>query len=160
MTLERIDFKKRRFKGLERSYAVHGSISAGRYAYFEKLQLELAFGAETAVLIAGMKEVYELMDKSKNATAAVRLWNHLEAVGRIEQGRQHPMLYICTLFCNYDGEDLSKWSTAEADVKIADWGNISMDDFFSLAASSITGLIQLWQEASRSISEAKESLEI
>ena len=152
MTLQRIDFKKRRFKGIEKEYIVHGSISAGRYAYFEKLQLELAFGAETAVLIKGMKEAYDLMDQGKNATAAVRLWNHLEAVGRIEQGRQHPMLYICTLFCNYEGEDISKWSTADADVKIDDWGNISMEDFFSLAARSITGLIQLWQEASRNIS--------
>lgn len=157
MTLEKIDFQKRRFKGVEKEYLIGGSISVGRYQFFEKFQLEMAYGGDVVAMHKTLNDVFELLNKGKQADAAVRIHNQNEQIGRIGWRREHPVLRICTLFCYSPGEDLSVWSEEQAIAKIEDWKNIDIADFFTLAANSVPGFVSLWVEASQSISQPQKA---
>lgn len=159
--MDRIDFKDRRFKGVSgQEYKILGSITVGRYQAFQVLQLEMAYGSTVRQLANGMHDTYELLNKGKPADAAVKLYNYRAAISRIDEGRNDPMLYLCSLFCVTDGEDLSRWEILDADEKIKDWANIAVEDFFSVAASSVPGLVELWVKVSQSISDQQEAAEV
>lgn len=156
--MQKIDFQKRRFKGVEKEYLIGGSISVGRYQFFEKFQLEMAYGGDVMALYKVLHDVEDLLNKVRLVDAAVKLHNQNEQLGRIGSGREHPVLRICTLFCYTEGEDLSTWSEEQAIAKIEDWRNIDMADFFTLAANLVPGFVTLWVEASRSISQPQREI--
>ena len=73
------------------------------------------------------------MNKAKPADAAVKLYNIVTGVSRVENKQPHPLLLICTLFICEETEDQSTWNEAEAAEKVADWAGVDIAFFLASA---------------------------
>jgi hypothetical protein len=61
----------------------------------------------------------------------------MEGLMEMSKVRFDSSLYLSTLFILSDGEDITEWSLADADIKIEDWSKegYRVDDFFTLAGN-------------------------
>ena len=147
--IKHLDTSANSFEANGNKYLILGSITTARYQKFEALQAQLAWGIEFESMYANVRKLYDLLNKVKFAEAAVLANNILEAVIRPLEGREHPMLMLCTIFCVRENEDLSKWDETNALEKIADWKAecIAIEDFFALAFNSVRGLSAVYLES-------------
>lgn len=141
-TIKHIDVTANSFEANGNKYLILGSIPVARFQKFEALQAQLAWGVEFESMYTNIRKVYDLLNKVKFAEAAVTANNMLEAVARPLEGREHPMLMLCTVFIVRENEDLSRWDETNASEKIADWKAdcYAVEDFFGLAFNSVRGL--------------------
>ncbi len=134
-TLKRIAPDANSFEANGVKYVIHPSLGVERHRHFEKLQVVAGFGADYQTLIQRVRKAYDQINAMKVADCAVTLNGVLEGMTRPISGQQHPLLLICTLFIAREGDDLTKWSEAEAAEQINDWKEAGYDvaDFFRLA---------------------------
>ena len=116
-----------------RKYIVYPSLTVERFATFEKLQVEMEHGVSLSAFRNEAEAAYDLLNKSKAADAAVKIYNLKAGVSRIENKQPHPLLLICSLFICEETEDQSKWNEAEAAEKIADWSGVDVAFFLASA---------------------------
>jgi len=135
-----------------------GSIPVGRYQKFEALQAQLVWGADFDSMYKNMRRSYDLLNNGKPADAAVLINNVLEGVARHIEGREHPMLLLCSIFICLEDEDLSVWDETRAMEKITDWKLecIAVEDFFALAFSSVKGFTAHFLESLGATSELEK----
>lgn len=138
----RLDIRANSFYANGHKYLILGSIPVGRFERFESLQVQLAWGVDFEPLHKNLRALWDLNNKLKFAEASVLLNNILEGLARPLDGREHPVLLLCSLFLVREGEDLSGWNETFAHEKILDWKAeaISVEDFFVLAFNSVRGL--------------------
>jgi hypothetical protein len=108
-------------------------MTAYRFEVFERLQVEMEHLTSLSAFRDELTAVYDSLNKSKPADAAVKINNLLNGVSRIQNGQPHPLLMICTLFICEESEDQSKWSEAEAQEKVQDWANVDVGFFLASA---------------------------
>lgn len=123
-------------------YLIHGTLSVGRYRQYESLQAQLAWGVDFDKMYADLGKVWDMLNKTRLAEAAVFVNNMREGVARMVEKREHPALMLCTLFICREGEDLSVWDETTANEKVADWKaeGFEMVSFFKYAFSLVKGL--------------------
>lgn len=136
--LKELDLTQKKFEANGKTYHIRKSMSFDRYRMYEKLQIEVGYGANFKQIYDNVKGAYELVNKSEFANTAVKLHNILAGIKNIES-RQIPALRICALFINAEGEDEKVITEEMIDEKIADWEAEGYDifPFFQLAINSI-----------------------
>lgn len=130
------------FEANGRKYLVHGTLPVGRYKYFEVYQAQVAWGVDFARQYKDLGKVWNLLNQTKLAEAAVHINNMREGIARNIEGREHPALMLCTLFICREDEDLAEWNETLALEKVADWKAeaFEMVSFFKYAFSLVRGL--------------------
>ncbi len=113
-------------------YVIHPSLTAGRFEYLERLQIELQYGTTLSAFRQEASEVYTLLNEGRFADAAVKQHGVVHGSIRIDERRKHPLMLICSLFIAAPNEDLTTWNEAEAAEKINDWSNVDMAFFLAL----------------------------
>ena len=149
------------FEANGRNYHISNSLSIDRYKEDEKLDHHVIFGADPAGLAKTLDEVFELLNKSKQAEAAVKIHNVRAGIDyKNDKNREHPMLYLCALFLNREDEDVNIYDQAISDSKIQDWktAGIEMVFFFQLARSLIRFYADGLETDLKSISDPENKL--
>lgn len=138
--LKVLDITKPTFPANGKIYKIRKSMSFERHRMYEKLQLEVGYGATFIQLYEHVKEIFELCNKMEFAQIAVKSHNILTGIKNVES-RQVPVLKLCALFINAEGEDEQVITEEMIDEKIADWEAEGYDilPFFQLAINSIPG---------------------
>lgn len=154
--LTRIQFEKGYFNGAEHRYHIQADIlSVGRYQEYEKMAIYFAFGTGIKAQIDNWATIHKKSTSGNNILGAITdistiAYNQLHALGDLAKKDDYEprVLWFCTLFCNREGEDLTRWSQDEARRKIQDWkaANIPIQDFFLLTRSVLKSFGEIYNE--------------
>lgn len=144
-----------KFTANGKNYSITTQLSVQRFIEFEIAQVELGFGVSFNDMVKQFQKIYDAANKGKLADVSIFAYNALNGIKTRLEDRTHPVIKICSLFINYEGEDTSVWSDEVAKQKQEDWikAGIPMDDFFSVALNSVENLLTVYGEISRSTSE-------
>lgn len=148
----RIDFEKGSFQANGKIYTIEGGLTIERYAEFQILEKELAYGLTVKGLYDKLRDIYKLLNKQQFADAAVYTHNLTTGVAKLEE-REPVVLKICALFCNYENEDRREVSDDLITAKIQDWKTEGLDmrDFFQLALDSVNGFLGIYREVAQGL---------
>lgn len=149
MEVKELDFSKP-FQANGRTYHVKKMLSVPRWIQYEIIQIELGNGLDFGSMVRNWQTVYDLANKMKFADIAVLAHNTLSSVATRIEERTHPVIKMCALFCNYEGEDELRWDEDLIKEKQADWEaeGYSMQSFFQLAFSAVENFSQVYDEIS------------
>lgn len=116
-------------------------LTIARYERYEQFNIELGFSLSFDSLFAAIKKAATDVFTGDHETAYIELKNIERGIATISSKRNSIALYMCTLFINKAGEDLSDWSPEQADEKITDWEreNIGVGFFLGVALSMVEG---------------------
>lgn len=116
-------------------------LTIARYERYEQFNIELGFSLSFDSLFAAIRKAATDVFTSHYETAYIELKNIERGISTISENRNSIALYMCTLFINRAGEDLSDWSPDLADEKIQDWQreNIAVGFFLGVALSMVEG---------------------
>lgn len=115
------------FEANGKKYLIHNSLSVARFRKLHELQVIAGFGADYQTLYQTLKDVYNLLEEPKLASASVKINGVLEGIARELNKQYHPLLLICTLFMCPEGSDITRWNEAEAGECIEDWNTEGYD---------------------------------
>ena len=131
----------RSFEANGRTYHVesHCALSVTRDRFLERFTLWAAFSRSGDSFRKELRKAYDSLNAGRMADAVVHIDNLLR--GSIEaETKNHPVLYICTLFINSSDEDRAEFSMELAEEKIRDWSRIGREFFFTLATSFLQSI--------------------
>lgn len=149
------------FEANGKTYYIESSINIKRYTEFEKMQLEVGFGASFAEVFGALKNAYNLANEQKFADLAVLLYNTMNGIKKSSSERYNSALTMCTLFVNTEGENRTVWTKEEAQIKLNDWSKEGYDvnDFFLLAVNSIHNFAEAYKGLTAGIFKKNPSKE-
>lgn len=152
--LKRLDFTTGEFVANGTNYRIEGALTIERYAELQILEKELGYASSFKAIYEKMQKAYDLLNKQKFADSAVQINDIMRGVAKAQE-REPTILKICTLFINTENEDRTKLDKDVNERKIADWKKegIDMRDFFLVASNSVNGFLEIYRNATRSISE-------
>lgn len=147
MELKRLDTKEGKFEANGKIYMIESGWSIQRYAMYQKLQIEGAFGVTFKQLYENMNFAFKALNAGKIADAAVTIHNIMNGVLKVER-REPDMLRICALFINTADEDRGVITEDQITEKIRDWegAGYAIQDFFTLALNTINGFIDVYKK--------------
>ncbi len=128
-------------------------LSIARDRWLEKFGLYALLGRDAMSLLKEVRRAYDALNASKPLDAGVVLDNIMKGAADLS-AKEAPLLYICTLFINREGEDRRSYDLELGKQKIADWevAGFERDVFMSWGLNflSITGeeLTQLFRNFS------------
>ena len=118
------------------------NISAGRWAEFEIQQLQLAYSMDfkhihdhIATILNSLKNGNNLLKAHADAISGLEKMHF--AISNYTDLPLPSIIKFCSLFCNYEGEEVGKYDPVDVRKKFDDWTNIPIQDFFLLAAQVI-----------------------
>ena len=151
--LKQLDLTKPTFEANGKTYTISTTISVERWRHYEDLQQLVGFGRSYAEMFKVIKEAYEDLQHPKIADASVRLHNLLTGIKEKLENRVHPVLLLCALFCNYEGEDIGIYDEAIMEGKVKDWQTEGYDvqSFFRLAPRLVPDFLSHFNEDLQSI---------
>lgn len=154
---KRIDMTKPSFMANGKEYFITSHLTVGRYCEYQILEKEVGFSMNFDKVFKEINEITELMNDVKFVECAVRLDNLRRGIAKL-QDKEPSVLKLCTLFINTKDEDPSTWNNDVMTTKIEDWKieGIDIQDFFSLALSSVNGFIDIYGQMSNKISAIVE----
>ena len=143
-----LDLGKDSFVANGVTYKSRGKLSLGRFMKFEQYQLELGFGIAFEQIFNTAKDIFEALEKGKQATAAVKAHNLCKRVADKIDERQHEAFKLCGLFICAEGEDWKTWDEEAEEKKINDWIEEGLDaqSFFTLAFNLVANFIPIYNE--------------
>lgn len=143
-----------------RQYRVYHTVSFDRYEAYELLQVEVGLARTYPQFMAELREAYDLCNevatgKKVFADLAVLLRDMIVGTTLVSERQMHPILRMCALFINRDGEDVRYIDEAVIESKVNDWKaeGIDMGFFFAFALRSIPGFIEAYKAVSRDTSD-------
>lgn len=144
------------FEASGTKYRVARSVSMDRWEAYELLSVEVGLGRSFAQLMQGLREAYDLTNQVASgkpvfADLAVLLRDMLMGAASVNEGHAHPVLKMCCLFINYEGEDVRTINDEIIAKKLDDWRNegIDMGFFFDFALRSIPGFLDAYKAVTR-----------
>lgn len=144
------------FEASGTKYRVARSVSMDRWEAYELLSVEVGLGRSFAQLMQGLREAYDLTNQVASgkpvfADLAVLLRDLLMGAASVNEGHAHPVLKMCCLFINYEGEDVRTINDEIIAKKLDDWRNegIDMGFFFDFALRSIPGFLDAYKAVTR-----------
>ena len=146
-----------KFEAGGKKYHISKNISIERWRHFEDLQALIGFGRSFEDLFQSFKQIWAALDNKGGpqvATASIICHNAMTGIKTKLENRHHPALMICTLFCNYEGEDEKIYDEEIMKSKIDDWQKEGYDinDFFQLAWNLVPSFIETYSEDFQSTS--------
>ena len=143
------------FQANGKKYIIRDSLTIERFKQFEDLQTEVGYGVDFYEMFNNISKIYTYLNSSKPADAAIIAHNLMTGIKNKLDEREHPVLRLCTLFITLENEDITGYDSALSDAKIEDWKleGISMDSFFQLAFSLVSGFTPALKAVSQSILE-------
>lgn len=156
--LKRIDFEKGQFIANGKVYTIEGLISIERYAEFQLLEKELAYGFTVKGIAEKLQQMWNNGNKMKFSENAVIQNDLIRGMSKLME-RTPTALKLCTLFINTQDEDRKAINDDMINEKINDWKKegIAMQDFFMVASNSVNGLLEIYQTITRTISAQDEN---
>lgn len=140
------------FEASGTKYRVARSVSMDRWEAYELLSVEVGLGRSFAQIMQGLREAYDLTNQVASgkpvfADLAVLLRDLLMGAASVNDGQAHPVLKMCCLFINYEGEDVRTITDEIITKKLDDWRNegIDMGFFFGFALRSIPGFFDAYK---------------
>ena len=140
------------FEASGTKYRVARSVSMDRWEAYELLSVEVGLGRSFAQIMQGLREAYDLTNQVASgkpvfADLAVLLRDMLMGAASVNEGHAHPVLKMCCLFINYEGEDVRTINDEIIAKKLDDWRNegIDMGFFFDFALRSIPGFFDAYK---------------
>lgn len=128
-----------------------GALSVIRDRYLERFTIWAALARNGEAFRKEVRKAYDVLNSGKVADTSVILDNILR--GSVDaDSKSHPVLYICTLFINRNGEDRAEFSMELAEDKIRDWGRINRDFFFTSAVDWLNAIGENLNEAMQTFS--------
>lgn len=145
----------RTFEANGKTYHKAESISAQRYGWMERLNVELAYGRNPGELFQGHKKAYDLLNKQHFADAAVAIHDQMSGLAKIADGREHAAIRLTMLFWNYEGEEVGKMTEELMQKKVDDVleAGIDVGFFFTQAVSNAPGLLAAFREHTKGFSQ-------
>ena len=144
------------FEASGTKYRVARSVSMDRWEAYELLSVEVGLGRSFAQIMQGLREAYDLTNQVASgkpvfADLAVLLRDLLMGAASVNEGHAHPVLKMCCLFINYEGEDVRTITDEIIAKKLDDWRNegIDMGFFFGFALRSIPGFLDAYKAVTR-----------
>lgn len=155
--LKKIKLEDLEFMAKGKKYFIEPEISAERFAKMQELEIELGFGVNYKTMQEGLGEAYELLNRGKNADAAVHIHHIREGIVGLEN-REFPILQYCACMINTENEDRRKWDEHVMNEKIKDWNEegIEYTSFFPLAINMVRGLKENYVKFTQDISKIKK----
>lgn len=157
---KRIDFETGRFEANGKIYFIETRLSIGRYVEFEVLQTEMAYGTSLKEMYDWLITNRQLLNQMRFVDCAI---NNDKMIAKCQnlKDKEPFILKICTLFCNTEGEDVSKWNNDIIVKKLADWKaeNIDTADFFELAVALSPYYIEIYNRLTQSITDQMGEVE-
>lgn len=153
--LKRIDMDAGSFTANGKTYFIEGALTIERYAEFQILEKELAYGLSVKGLYDELKKVIKLLDKLRFVDCGVALTNIVRGIAKVEE-REPIVLKICALYLNEKDEDRTVINEDMITQKIADWKKEGIDirDFFTLAFGSVSGFHAIYKNVAQDILES------
>lgn len=148
--LKRLDLTATSFEANGKIYHLEKTMSIERYAFFQRLELELSYNLSFKQMFDSLAEVYELLNAGKLADASVRVYNTMRGFAVLEEKEPYVLKY-CALFINETGEDRRVITEDMITAKIEDWQKegLAIQDFLALALHSIPGYISAYTKATQ-----------
>ena len=138
-------------------YIIMEYLSVGRDVRFKNTVPKMVFGTDFAGIFESFAKIYTYATTGESPLAAlhkisVLCMNQMDAVKSMRETGNDPVLELCALFINKEGEDHSTISDQQISDKIADWKAEGLDsnDFFLLAINSVKDLKRRWMELNSS----------
>ena len=155
--LKKIDFKKGVIIGeSKKKYFIESELSVTRFQQFEKLQSHVGFGVDFDGVVNKLKDAHEKLNNLKPMDAGIIIHNLMNGIVHKLENRTHPIMELCALFINEKDEDRAEFNIDKIKLKIDDWNQYTVNDFFQLAFSLIENFIPIYEEISQSISPKPE----
>lgn len=112
-----------------------------RFVHYAQLGAQFMAGAEMSNAYLQLQKLDKMLDdvamqRARFSELNIHVRAQMKELEGLSVARYHTGFYIASLFIVREGEDIAKWTFAEADAKIADWAaeKYTGDDFFVLAA--------------------------
>lgn len=155
METPRLNLEEKTFKANGNTYYYSQNMCIDRFIEFERLQAHVGFGKDFKNLYDEMKKAYEHFNTNRFADGSVIIHNLLNGIGQNLDKRDHPVLQLCALFINREGENVKIFDADLNDQKIDDWKKegYAIADFFQLAFNFVEGFIPAYNEIIQNISE-------
>ncbi len=159
-SLRILDPATKEFTANGKAYRVYHTVSFDRYEAYELLQVEVGLARTFTQFQSELREAYDLCNevasgKKVFADLAVLLRDMMVGTALVGERQTHPVLRMCALFINREGEDVRYIDEALIESKVNDWRieGIDMGFFFAFALRSIPGFIEAYKAVSRDTSE-------
>lgn len=145
----------REFEGVSgKKYTISGvndGLNIVRLTWLRKLAVEvgsgLSFDEIYKALNDAQNKVRDLLIGKMDLTEYVMLLEEKkDALVLISEKRFDTAFYYCSLFINYEGEDVTEWSFESANAKIEDWKEYDANDFLALALNTLNGYSALYSQ--------------
>lgn len=148
----KIDQQTGKFTANDINYTVTQFLSVERYCEFQILEKELAYGLSFEQMYRALDAAEKELNKQQFVNSAVLITDIKRGILKAQE-REPTILKICALFINADGEDIRTFTQDMVDTKIHNWKaeGLNMNDFFIVAASTISGFLGIYQNVTRSI---------
>lgn len=161
METPRLDFEAKTFVANGNKYYYSQNMCIDRFIEFERLQAHVGFGKDFKNIYEKLKEAYGLLNTNKLADAAVIVHNLVNGIAQNLEKRDHPVLQLCALFINREGENVKEFNEDVNAQKIDDWKKegYAIADFFQLAFNFVEGFIPAYNEIIQDISNQAEEME-
>jgi hypothetical protein len=149
------DINAKSFEANGKTFRVAQSLSTERYEILERYQIEFGFGVSFAEMFEAWVEQYKLLQgDNRRADAAVNAYKVINGMTNIDNNLVFAF-QVCTLFINYDNEDVRYYDPTLAEKKIADWRDGAIDSrfFFQQASTFVAGYINVYKMLVENISQ-------
>jgi hypothetical protein len=144
-TLRTINFDEKHFECGGRKFYIQDSLSFNRYRELQKLNLEFGFSVTFLDHYKHLVELYELLNQTKFADAAVKVHNMIYGTATLDD-KEAPALRMCALFINETGEDVTVYDKGKMSEKIECWSKeLDVLPFFQLAVNLVEGWMAAYQ---------------
>ena len=157
-TVKEIDHRVESFMANGKKYRVAGSLSADRWETYELLTVEVGMARTFEDHQAGLREAYDdcnavAAGQPRFANLAVKLRDMIMGSILVGERQLHPVLKLCALFINWEGEDVRYITEETIRIKVEDWKaeGIAMRYFFQFALHSIPGYVAAYKASTQGI---------
>lgn len=152
--LKRLNLNEPSFTANGKTYYIEQALSIERYCEFTILEKELGYGMNFETMLKKHKQLHSMLNKQELVSASVMVDSMVKGIAKLNE-REPVQLKMCALFVNEENEDRAAWSADLYTRKIEDWKKegIAVQDFFALASSSVSGLLESYSAITRAISQ-------
>lgn len=151
-----IDFEKRIITGRsgKKYKIVPEQISTGRWAEYEIQALELSFGNSFKDFYTKITTILKVLTDGNNILQAINTATSLtkellKSISHYADSPEPKVIKFCSLFCIYEGEDITTHTAEQVREKYEDWKHIPIKDFFLLSSEVIPSFREIYSELYR-----------
>lgn len=147
------DMTAKTFAANGKTFRIASSLGTHRYEVMERFEIEFGFGVSFKEMFDAWVDQYNCLQKQKNADAAVNAYKVINGMTNVDNMQVYAFK-LCTLFMNYEDEDIRYYDEDIAAQKEKDWQDGAIDSrfFFQQAALSVKEFVNVYKRLALDIS--------